>query len=183
MSLRPFVIMCAALVAVSSPASADINMNMKDAALQTTYRFAGIDLRVDKIETVPKGDARTIAVKSSIDKQDDGYIMVTVSMQNPSSSAELCIPGPFLGFELKDGSQIDENAPPFEYLSPSLADVPSKLHPKQRIEMVYVFDRWSGQPLTKMFFERNSGCEENNAGLGYLRFQLSPTDVTALAPQ
>lgn len=183
MFARSFVITCALLIAASSAASADINMHIKDATLNTTYRFAGIDLRVDKIETVVKGDKRPIAIKSEIGDRDDGYIVVTLSMQNPTSSEELCVPGQALGFELKDGTQIDQTAPPFAYIAPSLADVPGKLHPKQRINVVYVFDRWNGQALTKMFVQRSSGCEGNNAGLGYLRFQLPPTAVTALEPQ
>ncbi len=183
MLFRSLAILCATLVATSSAALADINMKIKDATLQTTYRFSGADLRVDKVETVVKGDSRPIAVKSGINEREDGYIMVTLSMQNPSASEDLCVPGPVLGFELKDGSQIDETNPPFAYVSPSLGEVPGNLHPKQRINLVYLFDRWSGQIPTKMFLKNNGGCEGNNRGLGYLRFQLPPSAVTALEPK
>lgn len=183
MLTRSLFLTCAALVVVSSAALAEIDMHVKDAQLRTTYRFAGMDLRIDKIETVAKGDSRPIAVKSLINDRDDGYIMVSVSIQNSSPTEMRCVPGPNLGFELQDGSQIDENSPPFQYLVPSLAELPGKLHPKQRINLVYVIDRWTGSAPTKMFFKQNSGCEENNSGLGSLRFQLAPGAVTALPPQ
>lgn len=173
----------ATVLSVSFPASADVNMTIADAHVAQQLRFAGLDVRVDKIESVSKGDKRPASVKTSIADETTGYIMVTVSMQNPSAAEPRSVPGILLGFELADGSQIDETGAAGEYIVPNFVDTPRQLHPKQRIDLMYVVSAWSGSAPTKMFFKLNGADDSNQSGLGYLRFQLAPGAVTNLAPQ
>src|SRR5579884_829140 len=130
---------------------------LTDKPLNTYVNFAGIETRIDKIETVASADGRPILQKAGGTNSGTGYIIVTVSMQNPSASNSIAIPGVSLGFELADGSQIDEAAPAGSYLVPSLSDLPDTLHPKQHVTVSYVVTNWNGQVLTKMFLKCSSG--------------------------
>ncbi|MDP9024093.1 MAG: hypothetical protein M3N13_01795 [Candidatus Eremiobacteraeota bacterium] len=165
------------------PARAEMNMAVADAQLAHQVRLGGLDWRVDKIESVAKGDARAAAVKTQIDQESTGYLMLSVSMQNPSASDSRSVPGLRFGFELTDGSQIDEGGASGEYIVPSFAAIPGQLHPKQRINVMYVISGWSGSAPTKMFVKVNSADDSNQSGRGYLRFQLAPGSVAILAPQ
>jgi hypothetical protein len=91
--------------------------------------FAGLRVRVDKIETVAKVDGRPIVAKAQLAGSDGGYIMVTCSVQNPSSSEDVPFGENRLGFELVDGTQVDEAEPAATFIAPGLNDAPSTLHP------------------------------------------------------
>lgn len=171
------------LLVTPPPARAEMNMAVADAQLTQQIRFAGLDWRVDKIESVAKGDARPASVKTQIDQESTGYFMITVSMQNPSATESRSVPGLLFGFELADGSQIDEGGPAGQYIVPSFAEIPGSLHAKQRVNVTYVISSWSGSAPTKMFVKVNSADDSNQSGRGYLRFQLAPGSVAILAPQ
>ena len=155
---------------------------LTDQPLNTYINFAGIRTRIDKIETVKSADGRPILAKSNGTAEGTGYIMVTVSLQNPSAGQDLAIPGNNLGFELVDGSQMDETGSDGYFLVPSLSDPPEMLHAKQHIQVVYVRTGWNGQDITKMFLKKNSGGGENDAGYTYARFQIPKGYVTQLDP-
>jgi hypothetical protein len=141
--------------------------------------FAGLRVRVDKIETVAKVDGRPIVAKAQLAGSDGGYIMVTCSVQNPSSSEDVPFGENRLGFELVDGTQVDEAEPAATFIAPGLNDAPSTLHPKQHVQIVFVVSAWNGQPLTKMFLHN---MNEDAAGHTNLRFQIRPGYVKALDP-
>ncbi len=155
---------------------------MTDQQLNTYINFAGLRTRIDKIETVKSPDGRPILQKAGGTPDGTGYIMVTVSLQNPSATDLIGIPGNLLGFELADGTQIDEVGPDGFYILPSLNDSPDSLHPKQHIQVVYVKTNWNGQDITKMFLKVNSGGSENDTGYKYARFQIPKGYVTQLDP-
>jgi hypothetical protein len=155
---------------------------LTDQQLNTYINFAGLRTRIDKIETVKSADGRPVLAKSNGTADGTGYIMVTVTFQNPSASQEVGVPGNDIGFELADGSQIDEAGADGFFLVPSLTDPPGTLHPKQHIQVVYVKTNWNGQDITKMFLKKNSGGSENDAGYTYARFQIPKGYVTQLDP-
>jgi len=167
---------------LATPVRADGIDKLTDKPLNTYFNFAGMRTRVDKIETVAQPDGRAILQKAGGPNGTNGYIIVTVDMQNPSGDKAIGIPGVNLGFELADGSQIDEEAPNGAFIAPSLNDPPDTLHPKQHVQLVYVITNWNGQPITKMFLKCNSGTEDNNAGFRYVRFQVPKSFVTPLQP-
>jgi hypothetical protein len=185
MHLRYSAAFFAAALLVSAlprPALADAIDKLTDKPLNTYVNFAGIRTRIDKIETVQSADGRPILQKAGGTNDGTGYIVVTVSMQNPSDEKTIAIPGAAFGFELADGSQIDEQAPNGSFLMPSLNDLPDALHPKQHVTLAYVITNWNGQPITKMFLKCSAGTEDNNTGFRYLRFQIPKGYVKQLDP-
>ena len=157
---------------------------LTDVPLGKYFAFAGINVRVDKIETVERADGRKLIDKISGGfDHDKGYIMVTVTVQNPSDSDSIDMPSTAIGFELADGTQIEEASPAGTFLASSFNDAPVSLHPKQHVQVVYALTEWNGQAPTKMFFHTNGGTELNDAGYQYVRFQLPKDYVKTLAPQ
>jgi hypothetical protein len=179
-----FALSAAGLLAIPSQtraASPAIDA-LTDQPLNKYINFAGLRTRIDKIETVKSPDGRPILQKAGGTADGTGYIMVTVTLQNPSASDTIGIPGNLLGFELADGTQIDEIGPDGYFILPSLNDPPDSLHPKQHIQIVYVKTNWNGQDITKMFLKKNSGGGENDTGYTYARFQIPKGYVTQLDP-
>lgn len=176
-----FTVALALFACGHSPTRAAGNPNITDLPLNKYVNFAGVLTRIDKIETVAQGDGRPILQKAG-GPDERGYIIVTVTMQNPSSKDDLSVPGNMLGFELADGSQIDETGADAFVLVPSLNDPPDTLHPKQHIQVAYLLKNWNGSPITKMFLRKNSGNEYNDAGYLYGRFQIPQGYVKALDP-
>ncbi len=173
-----------AAFALPQPADAAGIKKLTTMQLGKYFPFAGMNVRVDKIETVAHADGRKLVDKipGGFD-HDKGYIMVTVTVQNPSDSDAIDMPQSEIGFELADGSQIEEGSPAGTFLASSYNDAPVTLHPKQHVQVVYALTEWSGQPLTKMFLHSGGGTELNDAGYLYVRFQLPQDYVKALAPQ
>lgn len=148
------------------------------------FPFAGMNVRVDSVETVERGDSRKIVEKipGGFD-HNKGYIMVTATVQNPSDSNSIDFPSLWIGFELEDGTQIEEASPAGTFLATSLRDAPSSLHPKQHVAVVFALVEWDGSAPTKMFFRENGGTEGNDAGYQYVRFQFPKDYVKVRAPQ
>lgn len=181
MRIRFFVMAFAAAAAFMPVlAGADGITSIKDQQLNTYFNFAGVRFRIDKIETASHGDGRPIVQKAGDTPEGTGYIIVSVSLQNASGSNDISIPSPTFGFELADGSQIDERSAEGYTLVPSLTDPPDSLHPKQHVDVAYVFSNWNGQPITKMFVKNNGGTEDNNAGYLYVRFMVPKNYVQPL---
>lgn len=153
-----------------------------DKPLGKYFFYAGMNVRIDAIQTNTKKDNNTV-LKGAQDIADDkGYIVIRVSMQNPSASDDRAVPGNVFGFELQDGTQMDEAGADAWYAGQGLVDPPGSLHPKQTVELTYVFGGWNGSPITKMFMKKNSGGDENSAGAQYVRFQIPANYVQALTP-
>jgi hypothetical protein len=148
------------------------------------FPFAGMSVRVDKVETVERGDGRKILdrISGGFDRAK-GYILITLSVQNPSDSDDIDMPSTQVGFELADGTQIDEAGPAGSFIAASLKDAPNSLHPKQHVQIVYALTEWNGEAPTKMFFHVNGGTAGNDAGYQYVRLQFPKDYVKVLAPQ
>lgn len=187
MNIRHISLALVATVAAVAPAFAATAPTVNALTTQTLnkyFDFAGLRYRVDKIETVSTADARPIYVKAvGNSNPGKGYILVTMSIQNPSDTDDTDVTSNWLGFELGDGSQIDEGSPTGMYLASSLNDPPGSLHPKQHIQIVYIVTDWNGQPLTKMFMRNNGGTELNEPGYHHVRFMVPKGYVSELAPK
>jgi hypothetical protein len=157
---------------------------LTDVPLNKYFPFAGMNVRVDKIETVAHADGRKIleSVSGGFD-HDKGYIMVTVTFQNPSDSESIDMPSTWIGFELADGSQIEEASPAGPFLTARYTVAPNSLHPKQHAQVVYVITDWNGQAPTKMFLFVNGGTAANDTGYQHVRLQLPKDYVQVLPPQ
>jgi len=155
---------------------------LKDEPLGKYFFYSGLNVRIDAIQTNTKKDSNPV-LKGAQDIADDkGYIVVKETMQNPSSSEDRGVPGNLFGFELQDGTQMDETAADAFYAGDSLIDPPGSLHPKQTMQFTYVFGAWNGSAITKMFMKKNSGGTENDAGVTYARFQIPANYVQAISP-
>jgi hypothetical protein len=139
------------------------------------FCFAGVNLRVDSVQTVAKVDSSPLLTKN-INTQPDpdlGYIVVKVTMQNRSASSAQTYPGNWLGFDLADGSKIDLGLINAEYVGPNLNDPPNELAPGQTLQATYVVVNWNRSPITTMYIKRNVGNGENDPGVQYARFNIA----------
>ncbi|MHB8147230.1 MAG: hypothetical protein ACYDGM_08245 [Vulcanimicrobiaceae bacterium] len=152
------------------PASSAIT----NAPLHKYFKAGVIQLRIDKIETYPGSAAQTVPVIAGQGLSGPGFVVVTATDQNPSSTDDTQVPHMEVGFELKDGSQMNEGTPDETNLPGSKVPAPTSLHPKQHMEFSWVISGWTGQPPTKMFLK-----VWNQSGYpGYwFRIQLHPKDV------
>jgi hypothetical protein len=189
--MRLRAILIAAVLALTSgalilpqPAPAAGIKKLTTVPLGKYFPFAGMNVRVDKVETVEHGDGRKILdrISGGFDRAK-GYILITLSVQNPSDSDDIDMPSTQVGFELADGTQIDEAGPAGSFIAASLKDAPNSLHPKQHVQIVYALTEWNGEAPTKMFFHVNGGTAGNDAGYQYVRLQFPKDYVKALAPQ
>jgi hypothetical protein len=148
------------------------------------FPFAGMNVRVDKVETVEHADGRKIVDKISggFDR-GKGYILVTLSVQNPGDSDDIDMPSTWVGFELADGTQIEEASPAGAFIASSLNDPPNSLHPKQHVQLVFALTDWNGEAPTKMFLFKNGGTGGNDAGYQHVRLLFPKDYVKVLAPQ
>jgi hypothetical protein len=163
----------------AAPMMAPADDAMVDKPLGVYFLYAGVNARIDSIE-VSKTRTNNPALK---DMEDDsnaqGAVVIQMTVQNPSSNKDIAIPGSAWGWELADGSQRDMGGADHEYAGKSLVDIPDSLHPKQTLQLTYVF-AWNGSPITKLFLKRGSGTEDNVAGAQYVRFQIKPSDIKQL---
>ena len=170
-------IMATAMAALPLVSAADDTMVTKN--LNTYFLYAGLNTRIDSIE-VSKTHVDSPALKDMGENGDEpGFVVIHMTVQNPSGSEDRSIPGNVWGWETADGAQRDMSAADHEYAGASYVDEPSSLHPKQTIKLAYVFS-WNGQPLTKLFLKRNSGDGSNDSGAQYVRFELKPDDLKPL---
>ncbi len=147
---------------------------IKNAPLHKYFMAGTVRLRIDKIETYPASGVTNIPVLEGQGWSGPGFIVVTATAQNPSSTEETGIPHMEIGFELKDGSQMSEDTPWAMNLPRSEAAAPTDLHPKQHVQFSWVIGSWTGSPPTKMFLK-----VWNQSGYpGYwFRVQLPPKAV------
>ena len=78
-------------------------------AIGQFFCFAGLNLRVDSVQTVDKADNSPLLTRNLTTQQDPdlGYIVVKVTMQNRSNSQSQTYPGNWLGFDFADGSKME----------------------------------------------------------------------------
>lgn len=177
--LRRFFVVALALSLVL-PLAARADDTMVDKPLGKTFLFAGVNVRIDSIE-IANSKVDNPALKD-MDTNNDapGYVVIRVTMQNPTSGQDRSVPGITWGWEASDGTQRDMGGADQQYAGKSLIEVPGTLHPKQTIQLTYVIGAYNNSPLTKLFMKRNSGDENSDTGSQYVRFQLKPSDVKQL---
>lgn len=177
--IRRTLIAAIACVLVAAPLLAPADDKMVDKPLGVYFLYAGVNARIDSIEA-SKTRTNNPALKDMEDDADaPGAVVIHMTVQNPTSNQDISIPGSNWGWELEDGTQRDMGAADHEYAGKSLVDIPDSLHPKQTLQLTYVFD-WNGSALTKLFLKRNSGTESNGTGAQYVRFQIKPGDIKPL---
>jgi hypothetical protein len=167
-----FVFAAVPLVAFSDDA-------MVDKPLGKYFLYGGVNARIDSIE-VSKTKVDNPALKDAEDDSTNpGFVVIRMTVQNPTSNKDIAIPGSSWGWELADGTQRDMGAADHQYAGKSLVDVPDALHPKQTVQLTYVL-AWNGSSITKLFLKVSSGTEDNGTGAQYVRFQIKPTDLQPL---
>lgn len=147
---------------------------MQNAPLHRYFMAGAVRLRIDKIETYPGSDVTSVPVLAGQGMSGPGFIVVTATVQNPSSTDEIGIPHMEVGFELKDGSQMNEYAPDATNLPGSKVAAPTSLHPKQHLQFSWVISNWTGSPPTKMFLKV---WDQSGYPHFLIRLQLRPKDV------
>ncbi|MHB8461691.1 MAG: hypothetical protein ACYDA1_03495 [Vulcanimicrobiaceae bacterium] len=149
---------------------------IKNAPLHKYFTAGVIRLRIDKIETYPGTAAATVPVIMGQGLSGPGFVVVTVTAQNPSGSSDLSVPHMEVGFELKDGSQMNEGTPDETNIPGGKNPAPTSLHPKQHMQFSWVISGWTGAAPTKLLLK-----VWNASGYpGYwYRIPLQPKDVAA----
>jgi hypothetical protein len=177
--LRRFFIAALTLTLVL-PAVAQADDKMVDKQLGKTFLFGGVNVRIDSIETA-SSKIDNPALKDMGDNNDaPGFVVIRVTMQNPTSGQDRVVPGINWGWEAADGTQRDMNGADQTYSGKSLVAVPDELHPKQTVQLTYVIGAYNNSALTKLFMKRNSGNEYSDTGAQYVRFDIKPADVKQL---
>ena len=162
------------------PLAARADDKMIDKTPGTTFLFGGVNVRIDAIETA-SSKIDNPALKDEQENTDSpGFVVIRVTMQNPTSGQDRVVPGINWGWEAADGTQRDMGAADQEYSGASLVQLPGELHPKQTIHATYVIGAYNNSPLTKLFMKRNSGNEYSDTGAQYVRFVLKPADLKQL---
>ncbi|MHB8141209.1 MAG: hypothetical protein ACYDA5_06360 [Vulcanimicrobiaceae bacterium] len=147
---------------------------IKNAPLHKYFMAGTVRLRIDKVETYPGSAAQSVPVIAGQGLSGPGFVVVTATAQNPSGTGETTIPHMEVGFELKDGSQMNEYTPDAMNLPGSKVPAPTNLHPKQHVRFSWVISNWTGQPPTKMFLK----VWDQSGYPGYwFRIQLRPKDI------
>jgi hypothetical protein len=177
-----FVLILCSLIAVAV-ARADSAMVSKPVGHY--FLYGGLNVRVDSIQTLVKQDKNPVLQSvNGANDPDKGYVIVHLSIQNPSSADDRPVQGNRLSFELQDGTQMDFTDPAAVYVGTSFAAPPNSLHPKQTMQFTYVILNWPHSPITKMFMKCVSCDDEapGNLGAQYVLFAIEPGYVTELAP-
>ncbi len=164
----------AAAFALALPSSAFAAI--KNAPLHKYFTAGVILLRIDKVETYPGSDVNTTPVLAGQGLSGPGFVVVTATAQNPSSTDEITVPHIEVGFELKDGSQMNETAPDAMNVPGSKVPAPTALHPKQHERFSWVISDWNGSAPTKVLLK----VWDQSGYPGYwFRVLLGPNDVDA----
>jgi hypothetical protein len=172
-SFSPIAAAAALLLVLPCSASAAA---IKNAPLHKYFTAGIIRLRIDKIETYPGSAAATVPVIAGQGLSGPGFVVVTVTAQNPSGSDDISVPHMEVGFELKDGSQMNEETPDATNIPGSKVAAPTGLHPKQHEQFSWVISGWTGAAPTKLLLK----VWDQSGYPGYwYRIQLQPNDVTA----
>lgn len=164
---------------IVAPRPADCAPRANDEIVNETigqfFCFAGLNLRVDSVQTVDKADNSPLLTKDLQTTQDPnlGYIVVKITMQNRSESKTQSYPGNWLGFDLAGGSKLDLGVVSGEYVGAGLSQPPAQLAPGQSLEVTYVVANWDRTPIRTMYLYRNVGNRDNDPGVQYARFSVT----------
>lgn len=156
--------------ALAVPAGAAIPV--KDAKLGVYVRYSDANVRIDKIERVAHVDGAPLASEADVGDGTTGYLIFTLSVQNPTS-AEIFMPAFNIVEFLDDQSKIDsDTAGPF--VLSSKREAPGRLAPKESVKVRIVqFGIPADRTLTKFIFDPNNGTPQ-------LRFQPTAADIATL---
>jgi hypothetical protein len=148
-----------------------------DEPLGRFFCFAGLNLRLDSIQTIDKADGSALLTKNvntGVDP-DLGYVIVKVTMQNRSHSRSQNFPVNLLGFDLADGTKIDVDNVNASYAGANLDDTPDSLQPGESLQITYVVVNWNNRsPIRTLYMKRNVGDAQNDPGIQYVRFAVKP---------
>jgi len=145
-----------------------------NAPLHKYFAAGAVQLRIDKIQTYPGSSTTNVPVLAGQGLSGPGFVVVTATVQNPSGTDETAIPHMEVGFELKDGSQMNEGTPDATNLPGSKVAAPTSLHPKQHVQFSWVISDWTGSPPTKMFLKV---WDQSGYPHFWFRLLLQPKDV------
>lgn len=168
---------------------------MKDEEVGKYFLFAGLNTRIDSIETVAKADGNPILANigdwgAYAHSDTQGYLLLHMTSQNPSSSEDRGVNAGncayYIGYELADGSERNtDRGPDRVVMGKNNVEVQDglQLHPKETKEFTSVLLAWDGSPVTKLFIKVNDGCTGYPAyGLGaqYVRILIHEKDVKSI---
>jgi hypothetical protein len=185
-------ILCSSLVAFVPAKAGDA---MKDEQVGKYFLFAGLNTRIDSIETVAKADGNPIISNigdwgAYAHSDTQGYLLVHMTSQNPSSSEDRGVSAGnctyYIGYELEDGSQRNtDRGPDRVVMGKNNIEVQDglQLHPKETKEFTSVLLAWDGSPVTKLFMKVNDGCTGYPAygvGAQYVRIPIHDKDIKSI---
>jgi len=145
----------------------------QDAKLNVYARLVDANVRIDKIESVRHIDGNPIVSDMDPD-EDNGYVIVSVSVQNPGTT-EIFMPAFSTTLFLEDQSKVESNEVRGPYVGTKTTAAPDRLAPKESLRLRYVITHWPGTRVTKLVIESNLPTAPS------LRYQIGPADITTLA--
>jgi len=144
----------------------------RDAKLKVYARLVDANVRIDKIESVRHIDGNPIVSDMDPD-EDNGYVIVSVSVQNPGTT-EIFLPAFSTTLFLEDQSKVESNEVRGPYVGTKTTAAPDRLAPKESLRLRYVMTHWPGTRITKLVIDSNSAIAPS------LRYQIGPADITVL---
>ena len=103
---------------------------------------------------------------------DNGYSIVSVSVQNPGA-AEIFMPNFRTTLFLNDQSKVETDfRGPF--VGAKTSEAPGRLSPKESIRVRYVVPDWPGTRISKILIDPNDNTPQ-------LRFQIDANTIVPLA--
>jgi hypothetical protein len=185
-------IVCSLLLALAPAKAGDA---MKDEQVGKYFLFAGLNTRIDRIETVAKVDGNPVLSNigdwgAYAHSDTQGYLLIHMTSQNPSSSEDRGVNAGncayYIGWELADGSErtTDRGADRI-LMGKNNIEVQDglQLHPKETKEFTSVLLAWDGSPVTKLFLKVNDGCTGYPAygqGAQYVRIPIHDKDIQSI---
>jgi hypothetical protein len=86
------------------------------------FLYGGPNVRVDSIQTLAQQDDNPVLKSiNGVNDSDKGFLIVHLSIQNPSSSDDRDVQGSDFSFEPQDGTQMNSTGPAAVYVGTSLA--------------------------------------------------------------
>ncbi|GAC1418849.1 MAG: hypothetical protein NVSMB64_28390 [Candidatus Velthaea sp.] len=146
---------------------------IKDAKLNAYVRYGDANVRIDKIESARHVDGNPIVDPNMNADDGNGYLIVSLSVQNPGS-AEIFMPALSTILFLEDQSKVEGAEIRGPYVGAKTTEAPGRLSPKESIRVRYVVPSWPGTRVTKLVLDPNNGAPQ-------LRFQIGANDITPLA--
>ena len=170
MSMKSFFA-CLALCALLVPAAVGAQVKIVDSKIGVYVKYGDANIRIDEIESVRHSDGNPILGGSGM-SGDNGYSIVSVSVQNPGA-AEIFMPNFRTTLFLNDQSKVETDfRGPF--VGAKTSEAPGRLSPKESIRVRYVVPDWPGTRISKILIDPNDNTPQ-------LRFQIDANTIVPLA--